>query len=124
MSEPWHRSLALENGTLDFAIGALDSTVPTSWEIFPLLEDPFAVVAHKDDPLAKFHHLPLKQLSARHMIIFSTGNMNRLVNTMIESHRLNLKIGHRVDFLETFIGACQIEISLGNFTKTLYRNPE
>ncbi len=58
------------------------------------------------------------------MIIFSTGNMNHLVNTMIESHRLNLKIGYRVDFLETFIEACQIEISLGNFTKTLYCNPE
>ncbi|WP_342768525.1 LysR family transcriptional regulator substrate-binding protein [Edaphovirga cremea] len=61
MSEPWHRLLALENGTLDFAIGALDSTVPTSLEIFPLLEDPFVVVAHKNDPLAKFHHLPWKQ---------------------------------------------------------------
>lgn len=32
--------LQLENGMIDFGIGALDSSVPESLEIYPLQEDP------------------------------------------------------------------------------------
>ncbi len=48
---------------IDFGIGALDSSVPESLEIYPLQEDPFVVVMRRDDPLAESHHLPWRQLA-------------------------------------------------------------
>lgn len=96
--------LQLDNGLIDFGIGALDSSVPESLEIYPLQEDPFVVVMRRDDPLAESHHLPWRQLTRRDIAVFSKGNISRLVLALAESHRLNLTARYQVDFLETLYG--------------------
>jgi len=102
----------LDNGSLDFGIGALDSTVPDSLEIHPLCEDPFVVVMRKDDKLAQEYHLPWKLLANRPIAVFLKGNLNRLVNSLIESHNLNITINYRVDFIETLYGLVRSRLAL------------
>lgn len=43
---------ALLRGEIDFGIGAIDSSVPAELLVYPLREDPFVAVLHRDDPLA------------------------------------------------------------------------
>lgn len=102
----------LDNGSLDFGIGALDSTVPDSLEIHPLCEDPFVVVMRKDDHLAQQYNLPWKLLANRPIAVFLKGNLNRLVNSLIESHNLNISINYRVDFIETLYGLVRSRLAL------------
>ncbi|CAI0714443.1 LysR family transcriptional regulator [Serratia entomophila] len=104
--------LQLENGQIDFGIGALDSSVPDSLEIHPLQEDPFVVVMRRDDPLAESHHLPWRQLSRRNIAVFSKGNISRLVLALAESHRLNLTAAYQVDFLETLYGLVRSNLAV------------
>ncbi|TQI79237.1 DNA-binding transcriptional LysR family regulator [Serratia fonticola] len=102
----------LENGQIDFGIGALDSSVPESLEIYPLQEDPFVVVMRCDDPLAESRHLPWRQLSRRDIAVFSKGNISRLVLALAESHRLNLTARYQVDFLETLYGLVRSQLAV------------
>ncbi|CAI0968585.1 LysR family transcriptional regulator [Serratia entomophila] len=104
--------LQLENGQIDFGIGALDSSVLDSLEIHPLQEDPFVVVMRRDDPLAESHHLPWRQLSRRNIAVFSKGNISRLVLALAESHRLNLTAAYQVDFLETLYGLVRSNLAV------------
>ncbi|KAB7898082.1 LysR family transcriptional regulator [Rouxiella sp. S1S-2] len=104
--------IELEKGSIDFGLGSLDSTVPAKIEVFPLLEDPFVVVMRKDDPLADGHHLPWRHLARRPIAIFLKGNVSRLVNSLIESHRLSLDIAYRVDFQETLYGLVRSRLAL------------
>ena len=104
--------LQLENGLIDFGIGALDSSVPESLEIYPLQEDPFVVVMRRDDPLAESHHLPWRQLTRRDIAVFSKGNISRLVLALAESHRLNLTARFQVDFLETLYGLVRSKLAV------------
>lgn len=102
----------LEQGSIDFGIGALDNTVSDTFEIYPLQEDPFVVVMRKDDLLAKAQNLPWRQLAKRTIALFSTGNTSRLVSSMMESQRLPLTIGYRVDFQETLYGLVRSRLAL------------
>lgn len=102
----------LENGSLDFGIGATDSTVPDSLTVYPLLEDPFVVVMRKDDLLAETHNLPWRQLAKRPIALFLKGNVSRLVASLVESHKLNLSINYRVDFQETLYGLVRSRLAL------------
>ena len=102
----------LDKGSIDFGLGSLDSSVPDSIEVFPLLEDPFVVVMRKDDPLAESHHLPWRHLSRRPIALFLKGNINRLVNSLIESHRLTLDIAYQVEFQETLYGLVRSRLAL------------
>ncbi len=43
---------ALQRGEIDFGIGAIDSSLPAELLVYPLREDPFVAVLHRDDPLA------------------------------------------------------------------------
>ncbi|MBF8103734.1 LysR family transcriptional regulator [Serratia liquefaciens] len=104
--------LQLENGMIDFGIGALDSSVPESLEIYPLQEDSFVVVMRRDDPLAESHHLPWRQLARRDIAVFSKGNISRLVLALAESHRLKLIARYQVDFLETLYGLVRSELAV------------
>lgn len=104
--------LELENGSVDFGIGATDSTVPDSLAIYPLLEDPFVAVIRRDDPLSEGHNIPWKQLAKRDIALFSKGNVSRLVSSLIESHRLNLRVSYRVDFQETLYGLVRSRLAL------------
>ena len=104
--------LQLDNGLIDFGIGALDSSVPESLEIYPLQEDPFVVVMRCDDPLAESHHLPWRQLTRRDIAVFSKGNISRLVLALAESHRLNLTARYQVDFLETLYGLVRSKLAV------------
>ena len=104
--------LELENGSVDFGIGATDSTVPESIAIYPLLEDPFVVVIRRDDALAEGHNIPWRQLAKRDIALFSKGNVSRLVTAMNESHRLNLRVSYRVDFQETLYGLVRSRMAL------------
>ncbi len=56
---------ALQRGEIDFGIGAIDSSLPAELLVYPLREDPFVAVLHRDDPLAAQAHLPWKQLVGR-----------------------------------------------------------
>lgn len=102
----------LEKGAIDFGVGSLDSSVPEHVEVYPLLEDPFVVVMRKDDLLAEAHHLPWRHLSRRPIAIFQKGNIHRLVNSLIESHRLSLNIAYQVDFQETLYGLVRSRLAL------------
>lgn len=102
----------LDNGSLDFGIGATDSTFPDSLMAYPLLEDPFVVVMRKDDVLAETHNLPWRQLAKRPIALFLKGNVSRLVASLMESHKLNLNIGYRVDFQETLYGLVRSRLAL------------
>lgn len=104
--------LQLENGQIDFGIGALDSSVPDRLEIYPLQEDPFVAVMRRDDPLADPHHLPWRQLANRDIAVFSKGNSSRLVSALAESHRLNLTARYQVDFLETLYGLVRSQLAV------------
>ena len=44
---------ALQRGEIDFGIGAIDSSLPAELLVYPLREDPFVAVLHRDDPLAE-----------------------------------------------------------------------
>lgn len=81
---------ALQRGEIDFGIGAIDSSLPAELLVYPLREDPFVAVLHRDDPLAAQAHLPWKQLVGRDIAVFSKGNIQRLVAALVESHRLTL----------------------------------
>lgn len=104
--------LELENGSVDFGIGATDSTVPGSIAIYPLLEDPFVAVIRRDDTLAEGRNIPWRQLAKRDIAMFSKGNVSRLVTSLIESHRLNLRVGYRVDFQETLYGLVRSQLAV------------
>ena len=92
------------SGQLDFGIGALDSSVSPELQIFPVLDDPFVVVLHRDDPLAESAHLPWQQLAGRDVAVFSKGNIQRLVGALDESQRLKLHVRYHVDYIETLYG--------------------
>ncbi|SQC63727.1 putative transcriptional regulator [Klebsiella pneumoniae] len=64
---------ALQRGEIDFGIGAIDSSLPAELLVYPLREDPFVAVLHRDDPLAAQAHLPWKQLVGRDIAVFSKG---------------------------------------------------
>jgi DNA-binding transcriptional LysR family regulator len=102
----------LENGQLDFGIGALDSSVPDTLEIHPLQEDPFVAVIHRDDALAASSHIPWRHLSRRDIAVFSKGNISRLVAAMAESQRLNLTARYQVDFIETLYGLVRSRLAI------------
>lgn len=104
--------LELENGSVDFGIGATDSTVPESIAVYPLLEDPFVVVIRRDDALAEGHNIPWRQLEKRDIALFSKGNVSRLVTAMNETHHLNLQVNYRVDFQETLYGLVRSRLAL------------
>ncbi|VTN39246.1 putative transcriptional regulator [Klebsiella pneumoniae] len=74
---------ALLRGEIDFGIGAIDSSVPAELLVYPLREDPFVAVLHRDDPLAAQAHLPWKQLVGRDIAVFSKGNIQRLVAALV-----------------------------------------
>ena len=40
----------LQSGKIDFAVGAIDSSLPPELQVYPLREDPFVAVLHGDDP--------------------------------------------------------------------------
>ncbi len=92
---------ALQRGEIDFGIGAIDSSLPAELLVYPLREDPFVAVLHRDDPLAAQAHLPWKQLVGRDIAVFSKGNIKRLVAALVESHRLTLTTRYQVDYIET-----------------------
>lgn len=102
----------LENGQLDFGLGALDSSVPETLEIFPLQEDPIVAVIHREDPLAASSHIPWRQLSRRDIAVFSKGNISRLVAAMAESQRLNLTARYQVDYIETLYGLVRSRLAV------------
>ncbi|RJT14301.1 LysR family transcriptional regulator [Rahnella inusitata] len=104
--------LELENGSVDFGIGATDSTVPESIAVYPLLEDPLVVVIRRDDALAEGRNIPWRQLAKRDIALFSKGNVSRLVTSMNETHRLNLHVNYRVDFQETLYGLVRSRLAL------------
>ncbi|WP_431225832.1 LysR family transcriptional regulator [Serratia sp. L9] len=104
--------LQLENGQIDFGIGALDNSVPDTLEIYPLQEDPFVAVMRSDDPLAESRHLPWRQLARRDIAVFSKGNISRLVLALAENHRLNLTARYQVDFLETLYGLVRSKLAV------------
>ena len=69
----------LRSGKIDFAVGAIDSSLPPELQVYPLRDDPFVAVLHCDDPLAGQPHLPWKLLAGRDIAVFSKGNIQRLV---------------------------------------------
>ena len=87
-------------------IGAIDSSLPAELLVYPLREDPFVAVLHRDDPLAAQAHLPWKQLVGRDIAVFSKGNIQRLVAALVESHRLTLTTRYQVDYIETLRDWC------------------
>ncbi|MDU2540536.1 MAG: LysR family transcriptional regulator [Klebsiella sp.] len=86
---------ALLRGEIDFGIGAIDSSVPAELLVYPLREDPFVAVLHRDDPLAAQAHLPWKQLVA-----------------LVESHRLTLTTRYQVDYIETLYGLVRSRLAV------------
>ncbi len=105
---------ALQRGEIDFGIGAIDSSLPAELLVYPLREDPFVAVLHRDDPLAAQAHLPWKQLVGRDIAVFSKGNIQRLVAALVESHRLTLTTRYRVDYIETLYGLGALALSGGD----------
>jgi DNA-binding transcriptional LysR family regulator len=93
----------LQSGQIDFGIGAIDSSLPAELLVYPLREDPFVAVLHRDDPLAAQPHLPWKLLAGRDIAVFSKGNIQRLVGALAESHRLTLNTRYQVDYIETLV---------------------
>ena len=102
----------LQNGQIDFGIGALDSSVPSSLQTWPLQDDPFVAVIHRDDALASASHLPWKQLAERDIAVFSKGNVQRLVTSLAESQRLTLNLRYHVDYIETLYGLVRSQLAV------------
>ncbi|MDR0806732.1 MAG: LysR family transcriptional regulator [Enterobacteriaceae bacterium] len=102
----------LESGELDFGIGALDNSVSSEVEVYPLVDDEFVAIARCDDPLAKSQHITWHQLIQRRIAIFSKGNIIRMVDSMAESNRLPLKAYYHVDFLETLYGLVRSQLAI------------
>lgn len=102
----------LTSGQIDVGIGALDSTVPGSLEVYPLQEDPFVAVLRGDDPLADAHHLTWRQLLHRDLALFATGNTRRMVQALLESHQLSLSLRYQVDFIETLYGLVRANLAV------------
>jgi DNA-binding transcriptional LysR family regulator len=102
----------LLKGQLDYGIGALDGSVPSEVQVFPLQEDPFVAVLHQDDPLANAAHLPWKHLADRDVAVFSKGNVQRLVAALAESHQLKLKVRYHVDYIETLYGLVRSQLAV------------
>ncbi|ACS85163.1 LysR family transcriptional regulator [Musicola paradisiaca] len=94
----------LEKGRIDFAIGALDNSVPSILEIHPLQEDPLVAVMPADDALATPSGLDWQQLDSRDIVVFARGNVRRLVVAMAESGRYKFHVRHEVSYLETLYG--------------------
>lgn len=67
----------LQSGKIDFAVGAIDRSLPPELQVYPLREDPFVAVLHCDDPLAGQPHLPWKLLAGRDIAVFSKGKIGR-----------------------------------------------
>ncbi|HCI6932193.1 TPA: LysR family transcriptional regulator [Klebsiella quasipneumoniae subsp. quasipneumoniae] len=87
---------ALQRGEIDFGIGAIDSSLPAELLVYPLRDDPFVAVLHRDDPLAAQAHLPWKQLVA----------------ALVESHRLTLTTRYQVDYIETLYGLVRSRLAV------------
>lgn len=102
----------LHSGRIDFGIGAIDSSLPEGLQVFPLREDPFVAVLHRDDPLAGQAHMPWKQLAGREIAVFSKGNILRLVGALAESHRLTLNMRYQVDYIETLYGLVRSQLAI------------
>lgn len=102
----------LHSGRIDFGIGAIDSSLPDGLQVFPLREDPFVAVLHRDDPLAGQAHMPWKQLADREIAVFSKGNILRLVGALAESHRLTLNMRYQVDYIETLYGLVRSRLAI------------
>ncbi|ELW9442511.1 LysR family transcriptional regulator [Pluralibacter gergoviae] len=102
----------LQRGGIDFGIGAVDRSLPEGVQVFPLREDPFVAVLHRDDPLAGQAHLPWKQLLERDIAVFSRGNILRLVGALAESHRLSLNMRYQVDYIETLYGLVRSRLAV------------
>ncbi|WP_395300503.1 LysR family transcriptional regulator [Enterobacter sp. ECC-175] len=102
----------LLKGQIDFGIGALDNSVSDALDVFPIQEDPFVAVVHRDDPLAASAHLPWKQLAGRDIAVFTKGNIQRLVNALAESHRLSLRTRYQVDYIETLYGLVRSRLAV------------
>ncbi|HBQ5934364.1 TPA: LysR family transcriptional regulator [Klebsiella pneumoniae] len=103
---------ALQRGEIDFGIGAIDSSLPAELLVYPLREDPFVAVLHRDDSLAAQAHLPWKQLVGRDIAVFSKGNIQRLVAALVESHRLTLTTRYQVDYIETLYGLVRSRLAV------------
>ena len=80
--------------------------------VYPLRDDPFVAVLHRDDPLAAQAHLPWKQLVGRDIAVFSKGNIQRLVAALVESHRLTLTTRFQVDYIETLYGLVRSRLAV------------
>lgn len=102
----------LQSGQIDFGIGAIDSSLPPDLQVYPLREDPFVAVLHRDDPLADRSHLPWKLLAGRDIAVFSKGNIRRLVTALAESHRLTLNMRYQVDYTETLYGLVRSRLAV------------
>lgn len=102
----------LLSGQIDFAVGAIDSSIPAELQVYPLREDPFVAVLHGDDPLAGQPHLPWKLLAGRDIAVFSKGNIQRLVGALAESHRLMLNTRYQVDYIETLYGLVRSRLAI------------
>ena len=102
----------LQSGGIDFGIGAVDRSLPEGVQVFPLREDPFVAVLHRDDPLAGQAHLPWKRLLERDIAVFSKGNILRLVGALAESHRLSLNMRYQVDYIETLYGLVRSRLAV------------
>lgn len=102
----------LRSGKIDFGIGAIDSSLPAELQVYPLRDDPFVAVLHRNDPLAGQANLPWKLLAGREMAMFSKGNILRLVDALAESHRLTLNIRYQVDYIETLYGLVRSQLAI------------
>jgi DNA-binding transcriptional LysR family regulator len=102
----------LQSGKIDFAVGAIDSSLPPELQVYPLRDDPFVAVLHCDDPLAGQPHLPWKLLAGRDIAVFSKGNIQRLVGALAESHRLTLNTRYQVDYIETLYGLVRSRLAV------------
>ncbi|WP_347254834.1 LysR family transcriptional regulator [Leminorella grimontii] len=102
----------LQSGQIDFGIGAIDSSLPPELQVYPLREDPFVAVLHRDDPLADRSHLQWKLLAGRDIAVFSKGNIRRLVTALAESHRLTLNARYQVDYTETLYGLVRSRLAV------------
>lgn len=103
---------ALLSGRIDFGVGAVDSSLPEGVQVYPLREDPFVAVLHRDDPLAGQAHLPCKRLAERDIAVFSKGNILRLVEALAESQRLSLRMRYQVNYIETLYGLVRSRLAI------------
>ncbi|HEQ1857930.1 TPA: LysR family transcriptional regulator [Providencia alcalifaciens] len=104
----------LVNNEIDFGIGVLDSSVPAELTLYPLQDDPFVAVIHRDEFISdNAFHLPWKLLNNRDIAMFSKGNINRLVSATIESNRFNINPRYQVDYIETLYGLVRSKLAIG-----------